>query len=146
MAECKPSHDSEGGNWPSVRTLPPGRLSLLSLCLKLNGLSALCVLKGWTVPTETCAGKPREPPVKSILALELKQRRGVNLLSDLKGVTGPLFTPCLTEMGEPSAETLGTDRLPMKWGIWSSAHPFPLYHSLATAAELRLLADVLVRK
>ena len=44
------------------------------------------------------------------MALELKQRRRVNLLATLKGGNWPSVRAPPPEMNEPSANTLGTDR------------------------------------
>ena len=45
------------------------------------------------------------------MALELKQRRRVNLLATLKGGNWPSVRAPPPEMNEPSANTLGTDRI-----------------------------------
>lgn len=105
-----------------------GWAASLNLLRKLNEPAARSVLttraEGGNWPSNS-----RSDRILNLLLSERSNRPSVHAL--------PLV------LNEPSAN-LGTDRIPMKWGMWPSVRASPFYRILATLAELGYLALALM--
>ena len=140
------------GIWPSAQTSPffrvlaalveVGSLAPCScggcglipvLGVSLRELTAMHMLKGWTGPTKTASENRISLPRGRTThggGGNWRSNSICGLLATLKGGNWPSVRALLPEMNEPSANTLGTDRISHDVGTWPSVrtkHKSPFY-------------------